>query len=230
MSVQKATPDILERGRKSSGLAHALARIGHGDGEAPDWSAEYLSHSDPMVRERALGAAQRLGVLSDALLIDALSDTAQRVRLRALRIAAGMVPDSADAHRRAALSERLVTLVDDSDELVAEAALFALGELITTEPAHLDVIERAARSNESALVREAAVAALGAIGETRSLPAVLAACGDKATVRRRATIALAAFEGPDVDRALDAATRDRDWQVRDIARALHAVDDAHPDD
>jgi len=36
-------------------------------------------------------------------------------------------------------------------------------------------------------------------------------------VRRRAVIALAPFEGPEVDAALEAARTDRDWQVRQAA-------------
>ena len=39
----------------------------------------------------------------------------------------------------------------------------------------------------------------------------------KATVRRRAVIALAPFDGPEVDAALHAALEDRDWQVRQAA-------------
>ena len=59
--------------------------------------------------------------------------------------------------------------------------------------------------------------ALGAIGDVDGLPAILAATTDKATVRRRAVIALAPFEGPEVDAALEAARTDRDWQVRQAA-------------
>jgi hypothetical protein len=36
-------------------------------------------------------------------------------------------------------------------------------------------------------------------------------------VRRRAVLALAPFEGPDVDAALARARDDRDWQVRQAA-------------
>ena len=49
---------------------------------------------------------------------------------------------------------------------------------------------------------------------------MLAACRDRATVRRRAVIALAAFEGPEVDAALRTALDDRDWQVRQAAEDL----------
>ena len=49
---------------------------------------------------------------------------------------------------------------------------------------------------------------------------MLAATRDRAAVRRRAVIALAAFEGPEVDAALDRALTDRDWQVRQAAEDL----------
>lgn len=225
MSEQKATPDNLERGRKNLDLAHELARAGADDRDGLEWIVTHLSHIDPMVRERALGAAVRCGVLSDEQLCTALSDPAQRVRLRALRLVATLTPEGADEQRRARFSTSVAPLIDDQDELIGEAAAFALGELVTSDPTHLDALERAAASAKPPLVREASVAALGAIGLPRSLPAVLAACGDKATVRRRATIALAAFEGPEVERALAAAARDRDWQVRDIARSLHDIDE-----
>ena len=64
------------------------------------------------------------------------------------------------------------------------------------------------------------MAALGAIGHNDGLGAVLRATTDKATVRRRAVIALAAFEGPDVEAALSTARHDRDWQVRQAAEDL----------
>ena len=69
-------------------------------------------------------------------------------------------------------------------------------------------------------MREAAVAALGAIGDPVGLPAVLAALAERATIRRRAVLALAAFEGPEVDAALRRALDDRDRQVRQAAEDL----------
>ena len=74
------------------------------------------------------------------------------------------------------------------------------------------------------LCREAAVAALGAIGDPAGLPAVLAALEDKPAVRRRAAVALAAFDGPDVESALRRCLDDRDWQVRQVAEDLLAVE------
>ena len=64
------------------------------------------------------------------------------------------------------------------------------------------------------------MAALGAIGSPEGLDAILAATKDKAAVRRRAVLALAAFEGAEVESALEAALSDRDWQVRQAAEDL----------
>jgi HEAT repeat protein len=77
-----------------------------------------------------------------------------------------------------------------------------------------------ATDHRDALAREAAVAALGAIGDERGLPAILAATDDKPAVRRRAVLALAPFDGADVDAALARAHTDRDWQVRQAAEDL----------
>ncbi len=77
-----------------------------------------------------------------------------------------------------------------------------------------------AHEHRDALAREAAVAALGALGDRAALPAILAACHDKPAVRRRAVLALAPFDGPEVDAAITAALDDRDWQVRQAAEDL----------
>ena len=74
--------------------------------------------------------------------------------------------------------------------------------------------------HDDALVREAAVAALGAIGDEAG-PA-----GDPGRARGQGHRAAAGgagprpFEGPDVDAALAAAREDRDWQVRQAAEDL----------
>jgi HEAT repeat protein len=69
-------------------------------------------------------------------------------------------------------------------------------------------------------VREAAVAAIGALGDRRGLDAILAACEDRPAVRRRAVLALAPFEGRQVRAALERAKADPDWQVRQAAEDL----------
>ena len=46
---------------------------------------------------------------------------------------------------------------------------------------------------------------------------------DKPAIRRRAVLALAAFEGDAVEARLQAALEDPDWQVRQAAEDLRAV-------
>ncbi|HEX6311869.1 MAG TPA: HEAT repeat domain-containing protein, partial [Acidimicrobiia bacterium] len=109
------------------------------------------------------------------------------------------------------------------DVTVVEAACWALGELAPAGHARDDTVTELARlatDHRDPLAREAAVAALGALGDRRGLPAVLAACRDKPAVRRRAVLALAPFTGPEVDAALARALTDRDWQTRQAAEDL----------
>jgi HEAT repeat protein len=84
----------------------------------------------------------------------------------------------------------------------------------------LDRLVELATVADDALVREASAAALGAIGDVRGLPAILTACADKPNVRRRAVLALAPFDGPEVEAAIERALADRDWQVRQAAEDL----------
>ena len=133
------------------------------------------------------------------------------VRRRAVEVAAGW-PGDGPVH--------LLASLDDPDATVVETAAWACGERQPPEPGVVGRLSSIVIGHDDALCREAAVAALGAIGDPGGLPAILAATGDKATVRRRAIIALAPFEGPDVDAALAAARTDRDWQVRQAAEDL----------
>ena len=158
---------------------------------------------DPVVREIALGALERLGALDDDALVAALSDESASVRRRAVTIAA----------RRPGID--LAASLTDSDAAVVETAAWAVGEQETA--VHVPTLVGLATGAEDPLIREAAVAALGAIGDERGLPAILAACADKPAVRRRAVLALAPFDGPEVEAALRTALDDRDWQVRQAA-------------
>ena len=121
-----------------------------------------------------------------------------------------------------ALVEDLAGALSGSEPSVVEAACYALGELAA--PARgAAVVERlaaTATAHPEALCREAAVAALGALGSPDGLPAVLAALADKPAIRRRAVVALASFEGPEVEGALAKAATDVDWQVRQAAEDL----------
>jgi HEAT repeat protein len=170
---------------------------------------EALTDDEPAVRATALGALRRLDRLDSELLERSLTDPSPIVRRRAAELAAG---DRAVS---------LLAALDDHDSTVVEVVAFACGEQgRLPDPEGAAVVTRLgelATGHDDALVREAAVAALGAIGDPAGLPAILAATGDKATVRRRAVIALAPFDGPAVDDALGRASTDRDWQVRQAA-------------
>jgi HEAT repeat protein len=182
-----------------------VAVAGHAGDERTARAA--LTQPDPAVRATALGALARLGRLTAQDVTTAAIDESATVRARAAELA-----DDESV---------LCQLLNDREPLVVEAACFKLGEL--GETARSQAIERlalAATAHSDPLCREAAVAALGAIGKPEGLPAILAGTADKPAVRRRAVLALAPFEGPDVDAALERALTDRDWQVRQAAEDL----------
>ena len=167
---------------------------------------------DPRVRAAALSSLVRAGRAAEVW-PGALADPDPGVRRRACELAPGVGPGDCSP---------LVATLADGDCEVAEAAAWALGELgrAAVAAGAVTALDEAARTHGDALVREAAVAALGALGDAAGLPAVLAACQDRPAIRRRAVVALAAFEGPEVEEALRRALADRDWQVRQVAEDL----------
>ena len=183
-------------------------------GHTGDLDTARAATSDPDggVRATALGALARLGALGSDDLIAPLADADPAVRRRACELAAALPgPD-------------LVPLLADVDPFVAEMAAWALGERGESAAAAIPSLAAMVTGHEDPLCREAAVAALGAIGLDAGLPAILAATTDRPAVRRRAVLALAPFSGPDVDAALARALTDRDWQVRQAAEDLTAED------
>ncbi len=185
------------------------ALAGHAGDEATARAA--LGDAIPEVRATALGALERMGALTADDVAAALEDDAVIVRRRACEAAARLPGDGPPS---------LLGALASQDAALVEVAAWAAGERQPPEPGTVAVLVALATEHEDALVREAAVAALGSIGDPAGLPAILAATEDKATVRRRAVIALAPFEGPDVVAALERAKADRDWQVRQAAEDL----------
>ena len=167
------------------------------------------------MRATALAALDRMGRLSGPDLDAALADPDPVVQRRAAQVSA--------RHGEVPVSDRLVALLG-GDPMVAEMAAWALGEREASGSgvagSVVEALAGMARDHSDPLCREAAVAALGAIGDQRGLPAILSATGDRPAVRRRAVLALAPFDGPEVDAALDRALHDRDWQVRQAAEDL----------
>lgn len=160
---------------------------------------------DPHVRAAALAALRRCGVLDAGTITAALADPDASVRRRAAMLSA-----------HDATVDLLGTLHDDDPDVV-EAAAWACGEHATATDEVLDRLHHLTAHGADPLVREASVAALGAIGDERSVTTIIAACADKPAIRRRAMLALAPFDGDHVRAALHAGRSDRDWQVRQAA-------------
>jgi HEAT repeat protein len=200
--MAEGTSDTAERRRRAALAGH------EGDDAA---ARALLADPDAGVRAAALGALARLGAATAEEVAAALGDPDASVRARACAVAV------------ATSAVDLVPLLDDGEARVVEAAAWALGERGADGAGGVEVLVRVAADHADPLCREAAVAALGAIGDVRGRAAILhAAHGDRPAVRRRAVIALAAFDGPEVDAALRTALNDRDWQVRQAAEDLLA--------
>jgi len=183
---------------------------------AGDRWQDQLADPDPAVRRTALLSAARLA--GDAELADtvtaALGDPAPLVRREGAEIAG----------RRPAVARQLLgrlgaMLRGDSDEHCRESAAFALGE--SGDPRGAEPLAAVLDSERSPLVREAVAGALGALGAEDTLPLVIGLTrGEKPAVRRRAVVALAAFDDPSADAAIEAALADRDRFVREAAEWL----------
>jgi len=185
---------------------------GHG-GDATQ-ARRGLGDPDPRVQAAALGALARLGELTADQVAGALERGPVALRRRAVDAAPGVRGRGS----RSVLPAAVVDALGDPDPLVVVGAAWYLGER-HHRPA-LPALVATATGHGDTRCREAAVAALGAIGDPAGLPAVLAALGDKPTVRRRAAVALAGFDDPRVEPALREAAGDRDWQVRQAAEEL----------
>jgi HEAT repeat protein len=185
------------------------ALAGHAGDERA--ARDALRHPAPEVRATALGALERMGALRPDDLVAALEDESVVVRRRACE-AAALLPGDAPPS--------LIDALTSPDATLVEVAAWAAGERRPPEPGSIAALITLTTEHDDALVREAAVAALGSIGDPAGLPAILAATHDKATVRRRAVIALAPFDGSEVEAALQRARDDRDWQVRQAAEDL----------
>ena len=183
-----------------------VALAGH-RGDVAD-ASRGLTDPAPEVRATALRALVRLGRAPSTLVRTAADDADPAVRAAACEATLHLPITDAIAV--------LEPLLADAHSSVVEAAAFSTGELGASATPLVPRLAGLVRHGDT-IVRETAVAALGAVGDPSGLPAILAATKDRATVRRRAIIALAPFDGTDVDDALAAALGDRDWQVRQAA-------------
>ena len=164
-----------------------------------------LGADQPRQRVLALRGLARRDAITPILWLSALQDSDVDVRREALTLIAQSSPDDD-------LLPLVRAALDDDDALVVDAAAFALGEFV--DEGAVEELCRVAASHEDARCRESAIAALGAIGDDRARAVIIGALDDKPPVRRRAIVALANYEGPDIEAALERASEDRDWQVR----------------
>lgn len=191
----------------------SLLRAGFALGD--DFAAVLRTNlSSEVARRRvlALRGMVRQGLITPSEWLGAIDDVDVDVRREALNLIAHADPGDDNVFN--AILRRL----HDEDALVVDGAIFALGEHLYVGA--VDELCVLATTHDDARCRESAIAALGAIGDDRARPAILAALSDKPPVRRRAIVALSNFEGPDIDAALERASDDRDWQVRAAVNQL----------
>ena len=169
---------------------------------------ELSGDGDPRVRASSIAVLSENDALDESLIALGLSDPNPLVRMSLARAAA----------QNSAIP--VLELLNDEDSSVVEIACWAAGEQTEHNDSIIEALSAIALEHEDALCRESAVAALGALGDARGLESILKATQDIATVRRRAVIALAPFEGQAVTDALQLALSDRDWQVRQAAEDL----------
>jgi HEAT repeat protein len=169
---------------------------------------ELCGDGDPRVRASSVAVLSENDALDESLIALGLSDPHPLVRMAVARAAA----------QNSSIS--VLELLSDEDSSVVEIACWAAGEQTEHNDSLIEALSAIALEHKDALCRESAVAALGALGDVRGLGSILEATQDIATVRRRAVIALAPFEGQAVTDALQLALSDRDWQVRQAAEDL----------
>lgn len=209
-------PEFPGQGLNGLELAARYAAAADGSVPAAELADAVATNPDARVRAAALAAVVRGGGRRPARAVWTLAviDPDAAVRRRATEIAPALDPPPVTG---------LLTLLADTDPLVAESAAWALGEVTWTGRTRSRVVRAlasVATGHPDPLVRESAVAGLGAVGDDAGLAAILHACADRPAIRRRAVLALAPFSGDDVDAAIARALADPDWQVRQAAEDL----------
>ncbi len=203
MSCEEDTLEFTQSGIERRQQLVQLAREGD-----LSLARELCGDGDPRVRASSIAVLSENDALDESLIALGMSDPNPLVRMSVARAAA----------QNSSIS--VLELLNDEDSSVIEIACWAAGEQTEHGDSLIEALSGIALEHEDALCRESAVAALGALGDVRGLESILKATKDIATVRRRAVIALAPFEGQAVTDALQLALSDRDWQVRQAAEDL----------
>lgn len=176
-----------------------------------DDPAPGLASGDPYVRRIAVAAAHHHPVLHARIVTMLATDSDPSVRRECAEVLG-----RSSSPPVAALEQALGDPVAE----VREAATTALGEALSIDSVQ-QLIALAGAEDEDRLVREAAVAALGAIGDERARPVLLSlVAGAPPQIRRRCVAALSVFDGDDIEEALRNAAADRNPMVREAAEMV----------
>ncbi len=178
----------------------------------------FLNDTAAVVREAALATVVKLNLDAGKHIVNALEDADRGVRKRAVEL----VIDLSNNHEHIS---KVLVLLDDSSTFVVETVCWVIGEIGNNYENVAEIVSKVSQialNHEDSLCREAAVACLGSLGHINGLATLLKALDDKPNVRRRATLALAPFEGPEVEKALKRKLKDRDLQTRQAAEDLLA--------
>tara|TARA_E500000331_G_scaffold339926_1_gene370705 strand:- start:824 stop:1486 length:663 start_codon:yes stop_codon:yes gene_type:complete len=204
--------EVAERRRQA-----ILARYENSELNATEIT-EFLNDTAAVVREAALATVVKLNLDAGKHIVNALNDDDHGVRKRAVEL----VIDLSDNHE---YISKVLGLLDDSSTFVVETVCWVIGEIGNNYKNVAEIVSKVshvALTHDDSLCREAAVACLGSLGHVDGLATLLKVLDDKPNVRRRATLALAPFEGREVEEALKRKLKDRDLQTRQAAEDLLA--------
>ena len=173
--------------------------------------ASFLKHDDAVLRRMAttaLSADASNEAFEDVIRL--LSDEDSAVR------AAAAEKLGVCGHRSI---EHLASAEADREPKVREAVATAYGEL--RQPSVIPWLVEVGKSDPDRTVKEAAVAALGAIGEDAAIDPLLMFITDgPPQVRRRAIAAITVFDDPRIEPAIQRAALDRNSGVREAAEMV----------
>jgi len=178
----------------------------------------FLNDTAAVVREAALATVVKLNLDAGKHIVNAFNDDDHGVRKRAIELVIDL-SDNQD------YISKILVLLDDSSTFVVETVCWVIGEIGNNYENVAEVVNKVSQialTHDDSLCREAAVACLGSLGHIDGLATLLRVLDDKPNVRRRATLALAPFEGPEVEEALKRKLKDRDLQTRQAAEDLLA--------
>ena len=204
--------EVAERRRQA-----ILARYENSELEESEITG-FLNDTAAVVREAALATVVKLNLDAEKHIVNAFNDDDHGVRKRAIELVIDL-SDNQD------YISKILVLLDDSSTFVVETVCWVIGEIGNNYENVAEVISKVSQialTHDDSLCREAAVACLGSLGHIDGLATLLRVLDDKPNVRRRATLALAPFEGPEVEEALKRKLKDRDLQTRQAAEDLLA--------